>query len=723
MGEVGELRDAVMVVGATGDLGRSLVQEFNRRGRPTVALGRTEAMADLPNPGINRFVKVSDLDRGWPELATVLPYCTAIVNCAGRTIPSGVDQNSVDLLSVNLGISLLVDFWAGEFKLPVLQVSTGLLDHLTSIDPHQLDAQVMDLASAAKSPQRLVADVKKVSMRAGVRTAARAYLLAKSCQESLAAGREGAVAVRVSNFFGPNCWSPRLIPRLIEGRLRGIRRTYRNECRNYSHVDDLAEFLRLCIELRSQLDASLVWAYGAHVVSTHDLSEAVTSLLPSCYGEILVQEPENPPEQPPSRPVFSSYFPELTNPHRSIFDEQLAATVAAWRGRITYSSGDVVTDEISSDARRMAITGGSIASKAFVAAPQDDGSLIKTTEKLGYEGAGYPKLRSELMFYRSLAERESHRGLRPLYPELVDSAVAEGMTRLVLRAHGDGRTLADSLVSDESFPREELYALVSRAFHLGYLSDVAAVSDHESRRLLGSLYLDRAAGRVSGFLKHLRDNDLGSAERELVDLVLGGEMVSIDGITCRNPLGVLTGIATASYEDQVRPRSLGLCSHGDMTVLNMLRDHQRNTLLLIDPRGVIGPWDPVYDLGKIAFSLSGFAHCMRGHLRWTSHGRQFRVLADDSSESYARGQRERALFVSRLTADPEFAVLRAKEPYLLHRIAFAEAVHYLADTPYRYAQGRDIRSALIVLLLGTKHLENCMREIERSNRGAGDGCR
>ncbi|MCD9877971.1 hypothetical protein [Streptomyces guryensis] len=104
MGEVGELRDAVMVVGATGDLGRSLVQEFNRRGRPTVALGRTDSMAvDLPTPDINTFVKVSDLDSGWPELATVLPYCTAIVNCAGRTTPSGVDQNPVGLLSVNLG--------------------------------------------------------------------------------------------------------------------------------------------------------------------------------------------------------------------------------------------------------------------------------------------------------------------------------------------------------------------------------------------------------------------------------------------------------------------------------------------------------------------------------------------------------------------------------------------------------------------------------------------
>ncbi|MEU9213678.1 NAD-dependent epimerase/dehydratase family protein [Streptomyces sp. NPDC048415] len=718
------MRNAVMVVGATGDLGRNLLQAFNRRGQPTVALGRTNSVAvDLPNPDINHSVQVSDLDSGWPELATVLPCCTAIVNCAGRTIPSGVDQNPVDILSTNLGISLLVDFWAGEFKLPILQISTGLLDNLKSIDPHQLDIQAMDLAAAARSPQKLIADGRIMSIRAGAKTAAEAYLLAKSCQESLVTRREGAVAIRVSNFFGPDCQSPRLIPRLIEGRLRGIRRVYRNEFRNYSYVEDLAEFLRLCVERRSQLDASLVWAYGAHVVSVRKLSKAVTSLLPSCYGEILVQEPANPPEQPPSRPILSSYFPELVTPHRPIFDEQLAATVAAWRGHITYTAGDVVTDGISSDARRMAITGGSIAYKEIVAASQDDGTLVKTTEKLGYEGAGYPKLRSELMFYRSLAELESHRGLHPLYPELIDATVAEGMTRLVLRAHGDGRTAADSLVSDEPFPREEVYALVSRAFHLGYLSDLFAVSDRESRRLLGSLYLDRAAGRVRGFLKHLRDGELGPTERDLVDRVLGGEMLRIDGITCRNPLRALASIATTSCEDQVRPRALGLCSHGDMTVLNMLRDYPGGSLLLIDPRGVIGPWDPVYDLGKIAFSLSGFAHCMRGHLRWTSHGSQFRVLADDNSESYARGQRERGLFVSRLSADPDFSVLCAKEPYLLHRIAFAESVHYLADTPYRYAQGSDIQSALIVLLLGTKHLENCMREIERSNRSVGDGCR
>jgi hypothetical protein len=63
-------------------------------------------------------------------------------------------------------------------------------------------------------------------------------------------------------------------------------------------------------------------------------------------------------------------------------------------------------------------------------------------------------------------------------------------------------------------------------------------------------------------------------------------------------------------------------------------------------------------------------------------------------------------------SDQVFSELRDREPYLQLRISFAEAVHYLADVPYRYAYGRNLTGALSTLLLGTWFLEDVLDRLE-----------
>jgi hypothetical protein len=124
--------------------------------------------------------------------------------------------------------------------------------------------------------------------------------------------------------------------------------------------------------------------------------------------------------------------------------------------------------------------------------------------------------------------------------------------------------------------------------------------------------------------------------------------------------------------------------HGDLNLGNVLvRGPDDYTVL--DPRGVTSPWDLVYDLAKMQFTLAGLHNAMRSGFAVTvSAGRTgtelrarvrsgqsavFETMADD--------------FPGLVAALPAFAPFQAADPHWRLRLQMTLAMHALAEAPCR----------------------------------------
>jgi hypothetical protein len=379
--------------------------------------------------------------------------------------------------------------------------------------------------------------------------------------------------------------------------------------------------------------------------------------------------------------------------------DAILRTADFWRDLIHFAPPDFIKQDFS----HSRISGGSVAVKRF--GPRQRGLFVKTATIMGYEGGGIPKVAAELAFYQRMP-----RGLRELYPRWLGGQASPVLARIIIAAHGDGRTVADTVVDGAPVPEQLIRELVSQAFARGYLDGLRVIENRRQReRYFRSYYTDRAIGRMRSVLDMLRRERLGRDASALLQMLADSDPVPVNGQLCANPFTLLQAIGDRP-QNPFLPRTEGPCAHGDMTILNMLWTGE-GRLLLIDPRGVLGSWDPVYDLGKLAFSLSGFAHCIKGQLSWDKEdSAHYRIV--DSSGTLAAATGSRGRLDSWLLSDPQFSPLREAEPDLGRRVAFAEATHYLADAPYRYAQGRDVDRAIVTLLLGVECLHRtCSDEV------------
>ncbi len=231
------------------------------------------------------------------------------------------------------------------------------------------------------------------------------------------------------------------------------------------------------------------------------------------------------------------------------------------------------------------------------------------------------------------------------------------------------------------------------------------VDDRRSKVQFLTDYVERASDRIQ-VVQRVTEQlpHRTGAYRHLFQDVFAG-VAKIGGRNCQSPLVLLRGMAS-SHCEVLRPRSQGTCSHGDLTILNILYDQRCDDARLIDPRGTVGPWDPLYDIGKLLFSLNGFSHIVLGAYELDDDaggcGWTFRTLGEKGS--FHRAQIESAFILERVRTHTLFERLRELEPYWHLRLRFAEACHFLADVPYRFAMNNDARAAAAVLALGTELL-------------------
>ncbi len=332
----------------------------------------------------------------------------------------------------------------------------------------------------------------------------------------------------------------------------------------------------------------------------------------------------------------------------------------------------------------------------------------KVAARFGVEGNGTPKLEAEINFLLEINRELACDKLKDLFPRVFGYSQGDKFITLDQEYVGKGRNVLTLLVRNGIAPEEHfeyIDTLLSSLIPHGYALKSRLVHKDESLEQLEDYYLRRAEGRIR-FLQKCDDFQLDFPTTKLTSLpeLIKRKDFRINGATYRNPLEIIASIrANGSLARILRPRTESFCAHGDLTFLNIVFDDEARAYKLIDNRGHIGNWDPLYDFGKLKFTLSGFGQIMLGDF----------ALSEDASGAFCldiTGGGKKALqdlndsFFEDISKNEAFRELIKDEPYWRERILFAEAIHYLSDIPHRLLLDKSPKNAVGVFLLGTRHL-------------------
>ena len=141
---------------------------------------------------------------------------------------------------------------------------------------------------------------------------------------------------------------------------------------------------------------------------------------------------------------------------------------------------------------------------------------------------------------------------------------------------------------------------------------------------------------------------------------------------------------------RIAPARLHFPLHGDLNLGNLLVHAGGYTV--VDPRGTLSPWDCVYDVAKVMFSLTVFEPAMAGGFEIE------RRTAADGVPAYRlqlRHPRPKALAAASALPDvlgclPFFRHLDQVDPGWRERLEFAHALHCLAEAACRLSDRKPL---------------------------------
>ena len=126
-------------------------------------------------------------------------------------------------------------------------------------------------------------------------------------------------------------------------------------------------------------------------------------------------------------------------------------------------------------------------------------------------------------------------------------------------------------------------------------------------------------------------------------------------------------------------------------------------------------WDPLYDFGKLKFSLSGFGEfILKPTPVVTQVAEGFEM---DLSLLPAQARAMNDEFLDLVGECPGFKTLIADaEPHWRYRILLAEATHYLADIPFRLYTDETPFATISNYVIGTYYLNQLYEELCRCSK-------
>ena len=546
-----------------------------------------------------------------------------------------------------------------------------------------------------------------------------AYAVGKYLGEYFVSKMNNFVIGRLSNTYGPGYVNDRLIPRLIRGRIRGATITIKNKLRDYVYVDDLNRAIYVLIDPLNSRSKYIADLCSGSIVSVGDICSMIENMTPTTYGKFLITENGNP-----EVPAYKKYIPgEL----KFILDgtpfyEGLSDTIKFIKSfpdpEMLYTEDIAGSLEVGVDLVKP-LPGSSAANVLLLRSRKTGKRFVrKYGLRGGFEGNGAPKVSSEIAFYRELANNQNYGALKSLYPRLLSAKNLGRSVYFDMEYLGEGTNVSEALASGVISVADLFQLLADLLNHLisqEYINSIKILSKARSLENLKKYYFDRSLTRVAALNYCEKISlDFKATNKEEVLKTLSGREFVINGKTVINPRLLLHEfLSCRKLRDRVRPRIENLCTHGDLTLLNTVYDQNNKKIYLIDPRGFIGMWDPLYDLGKMKFSLSGFSDVVLGniclehfggsdfHLDFTNKKYKYRESLIKASEK----------FIPFLEKHDTFTQIQSYEPYWKERILFIEAVNYIADVPFRLFTEDSLKGGITCYLLGTALLNDLYKSL------------
>lgn len=519
------------------------------------------------------------------------------------------------------------------------------------------------------------------------------YGLAKYLGETIVGSIPSAVILRVSNAYGPGYNNPRLLPRMIQGRLTGHDVVYPDEERDFVYADDINTLISTAI---TQDVTGTIDCRSGEVIKINNLAEMIIHATPTAYGELsAVPAPKKHQPQTPV-PAASLRLNSIINPVS--FGDGFTTTLR-WHKEQTYhqmKDGRSLQDFLKPDERVVKMLKGSSAAHLCLVVGSDK---IHKVRKIaiydGVEGNGIAKVANEIKYYQYISKHEPK--LAAMYPRLIDAATDETFsseTIEYLAGRNFYQAMKDGDLSTSTY-RKSLVTFIDDLSKC-VLGDCKASSDPDGN--LDAYYVERSFARL----------------RPINDILTVRDELTINGKRYVAPHIILNDLLqNKQLRELIKPRTEAFCFHGDLTLLNTVFVEKTRDTKLIDPRGYIGSWDPLYDYAKLQFTLGGFGEIVVS---------KEPIVTEDASGNFTIHFNQipevsRCIhdeFLNLLANNPTFKKeIISREPHWRKRMAFAKATHFLADIPFRLFTDGTTDTAVASYVIGTYYLNEACETLKK----------
>ena len=684
----------ISVTGATGDIGGAYIRSLDpsitikalvRDGsKPTYRSGKDYLFTDgyIYNASFLRDFIKSD----------TLVHCAALLNTD--------DNNLIDVFAVNaLFTGALVNNAKQCGVKKFIYLSTEMVHTLTDTDTSALSTLAMSFVHFCKdtfSDDRVTYDFRALAREfIGNNSFAyekyNAYALAKYLGEVIVQSISSAAIVRISNAYGPEYSNSRLIPRMLKGRLTGRLVEFLDEPRDFIYSKDINNLISTIIDNNI---SGIIEGRSGQMTQTTTVAKMIIDATPTAYGELVTKT-----KSTQSRQIRKSEQRELADLIEvTPFAAGIAATIRHHKEQSYHQMTDARTiqDFLAPDERVVKMLKGSSAAHLCVVADRNN---VRSVRKIaiydGVEGNGIAKVANEIRYYKYITTHVP--GLANMYPKLLDSRMSDDYSSETIE-YLDGKNYYQSIKDGAiaaSILRKSLHRFVSTLSNCAFTS-LQRVEHPDAD--LDSYYLERSLARLTPI-------------KEIIDIK---DTLTINEKTYIAPHIILTDLLTNErLRTLIKPHTKSFCFHGDLTFLNTVFVESSEQIHLIDPRGHIGSWDPLYDVGKLLFTLAGFGELVIGKepMVTTQKAGGFKIHFDQIPDlSFKLHDELPDIFAANGTFQN---TIIAQEPHWRHRIALAQATHFLADIPFRLYTDGTTSTALASYIIGTYYLNQIYETLKR----------
>lgn len=685
----------IAVTGATGDIGGSYLVHALSDNELRVLIRK---QSELPeNPNVQQIIFKDSFKYESIFLEKFID-CDAVVHCAA--LLNSDKHTLADILAVNafLTAGLVIAARKKEVKqfvfissemVYILENNEGLNNLVEKFKAFCVDkmegADKFDLKELAAE---FVDQTKEFPY-----DDYNSYALAKFLGEEITQALVRGTVLRVSSAYGPEYTNPRLIPKMIKGRLTGHDVVYPSEDRDFVYSEDINNLISTVL---TEKHAGIIDCRSGEAVSTSKLAGIIIEATPTAYGKLIAggqtsrQEGSMPKAKYTLRDIIGEVMP---------FSEGVSKTIRRHKERGYHQMTDSRSIENFLEPGESVVKKlkGSSAAHLYVT-KKANGELIvrKIAIYDGVEGNGIAKVANEMNYYCYLTKDEP--GLATMYAKLLSSQLEDTYSSITIE-YLDGKNFYEALKFEE-LP----YGTYKKSYE-NFITRLSAnvlpesVPSMNPESDLDMYYIERSATRLHVI-------------QEVIEVK---DKITINDREYLSPHIILEDMAhNKELRKYVLPQLESICFHGDMTLLNNVFLDETHEIKLIDPRGFIGSWEPLYDFAKLHFTLSGFGEFVVDERPMITGKNNNYTIHFENIPAHAVQLRNDSFDI--LEANETFKQYVIKhEPYWRHRITFAEATHFLADIPFRLYTDETPLNALSSYILGTYYLNEVYEALKNEN--------